>query len=103
MYAVIKTGGKQYRVSPGQSLKIESLAIEQGQNVEFDEVLLVADGENVAVGAPYLDKGKVTAEVVSHGRGKKIDVIKFKRRKNYMRTQGHRQNYTEVRITDIQH
>ena len=103
MYAVIKTGGKQYRVSPGQSLKIESLAIEQGQNVEFDEVLLVADGENVAVGAPYLDKCKVTVEVVSHGRGKKIDVIKFKRRKNYMRTQGHRQNYTEVRITDIQH
>jgi large subunit ribosomal protein L21 len=103
MYAVIKTGGKQYRVSPGQVLKVESLAVEPGATVEFAEVLLVADGENLHIGAPHVPHGKVTAEVVRHGKHKKIHVIKFKRRKNYLRTQGHRQAFTEIKISGIQH
>src|SRR3990167_645378 len=101
MYAVIKTGGKQYKVSEGQTLKIESLAIEQGEPVEFDEVLMIVDGDKVKVGTPFVNKAKVTAEVVTHGRGKKIRIIKFRRRKHHMKQMGHRQNYTEVKITGI--
>lgn len=101
MYAVIVTGGKQYRVSEGDTLKVEKLVVEAGSNVEFDQVLMAGEGDQVKVGAPYLDGGKVTAEVVEHGRGKKVEIIKFRRRKHSRKRQGHRQNYTAVRITGI--
>lgn len=101
MYAVIVSGGKQYRVQEGQTLKLEKLAAEQGANVEFDRVLLVGNGDDIKVGAPVVDGAKVTAEVVEHGRGKKVQILKFKRRKHHMKRQGHRQWYTEVKITGI--
>ncbi|MBB1487953.1 50S ribosomal protein L21 [Oceanospirillum sediminis] len=101
MYAVIKSGGKQYRVAEGDVLKIEKLELETGASVDFDQVLLVADGDDVKVGAPLVDGAKVTAEVVSHGRGDKVKIIKFRRRKHSMKRQGHRQWYTEVKITGI--
>jgi len=101
MYAVIVSGGKQYRVSEGQTVKLEKLAADQGSNVEFDRVLLVADGEEIKVGAPVVEGAKVTAEVVEHGRGKKVQILKFKRRKHHMKRQGHRQWFTEVKITGI--
>jgi len=101
MYAVIQSGGKQHRVSEGQVLKLEKLTSETGATVDFDKILMVADGENITIGKPYLDSAKVSAEVVSHGRGKKIRVIKFKRRKHHMKQMGHRQWYTEVKITGI--
>ncbi|MGA0840134.1 MAG: 50S ribosomal protein L21 [Pseudomonadales bacterium] len=101
MFAVIATGGKQHRVIEGETLRVEMLDAEPGQEVVFDKVLLVSDGDRVAVGAPYVSGGRVTAEVVGHDRGKKIRIIKFRRRQGYMRTQGHRQWYTEVRIKGI--
>lgn len=101
MYAVIKTGGKQYRVAPGDRLKVETLAAEQGSTVNLSSVLMLSDGDNVTVGAPEIDGASVSATVVSHGRGKKIEVIKFRRRKHYRRQMGHRQNYTELQITGI--
>ncbi|WP_114416957.1 50S ribosomal protein L21 [Marinospirillum perlucidum] len=101
MYAVIKTGGKQYRVQEGQTLKLEKLEVATGETLNFDEVLLVSDGENVKVGAPLVEGAKVTAEVVDHGRGDKVRIIKFRRRKHHMKRQGHRQWYTEVKITGI--
>jgi len=101
MYAVIKTGGKQYKVSEGETLKIEKLAAEVGGTVAFDDVLLVADGDDIKVGTPLVEGGKVNATVVSHGRGKKVMIIKFKRRKHYRKQAGHRQAYTEVQITGI--
>ena len=101
MYAVIKTGGKQYKVSEGQYLRIESLKAEEGAQVEFDQVLMVADGDNVTVGAPLVDGGKVTGKILSHGRGKKVKIIKFRRRKHHRKQMGHRQNYTEVLIEKI--
>ncbi|MFT5392419.1 MAG: large subunit ribosomal protein L21 [Gammaproteobacteria bacterium] len=101
MHAVIVTGGKQYRVEQGDKLRVERLAAEEGATIEFDRVLLLSDGEKVTVGTPYVDNSKVSATVRSHGRGKKIRVIKFRRRKGYMRTQGHRQSFTEVEITEI--
>ena len=101
MYAVIKSGGKQYRVQEGQTLKLEKLEVATGDSLDFDQVLLVADGEDVKVGAPLVDGAKVSAEVVSHGRGEKVRIIKFRRRKHSMRRQGHRQWYTEVKITGI--
>ncbi len=101
MYAVIQTGGKQYRVNQGLKLKVEKLEVAEGDSVELDKVLMVADGDNVKIGAPYVDGGKVTATVVSHGRGKKVKIIKFKRRKHHMKRQGHRQAYTELEITGI--
>ncbi|WP_456378801.1 50S ribosomal protein L21 [Thiolapillus sp.] len=100
MYAVIQTGGKQYRVSEGMTLKVEKINAEEGASVELDKVLMVADGDNVQVGAPYLG-GKVTATVKSHGKGKKVHIIKFKRRKHHLKRQGHRQQYTELEITGI--
>lgn len=103
MYAIIRTGGKQFRAEPGKTLRIPSLAVEPGETISFDEVLLSADGEQVRLGAPLVEGAAVTAEVVRHGKGEKIIVFKFKRRKNYARKQGHRQKYTEVRINDIQH
>ena len=101
MYAVIETGGKQYRVTEGQSIKVEKLDGEAGSNIDLDKVLMVADGENIKVGAPYVQGGKVTATIKSHGRGKKIHIIKFRRRKHYQKEQGHRQHYTELQITGI--
>jgi large subunit ribosomal protein L21 len=101
MYAVIKTGGKQYRVAPGESLKVESLVAEPGATVSFDEVLMVADGDAVKVGAPLLAGASVRAEVTAHGRGDKIRIIKHRRRKHYHKEQGHRQNFTAVKITEI--
>lgn len=101
MYAVIKTGGKQYRVEQGDLLKVEKLEIAPGETLSFDEVLLVVDGENVQVGLPLLDGAKVTAEVVSQGRHDKIKIVKFRRRKHYRKQQGHRQWFTEVKITAI--
>ena len=101
MYAVIKTGGKQYRVAPGETLKVESLPVEVGGSISFDEVLLVADGDSVKVGTPAVAGGSVKAEVTAHGRGDKIRIIKHRRRKHYHKEQGHRQNFTAVRITEI--
>ncbi|PTU32237.1 50S ribosomal protein L21 [Stenotrophobium rhamnosiphilum] len=101
MYAVIKTGGKQHKVTPGEQLKIESLNAEVGAQVSFDEVLLIADGDNLIVGAPLVVGGKVNAEVVANGRGDKIRIIKHRRRKHYHKEQGHRQNFTEVKILGI--
>ncbi len=100
-YAIIRTGGKQYRVEPGKTIRIPFLAGDAGQQVEFTEVLLGSDGNDVRTGVPILDGAKVTGEIVRHGRGEKIVVFKFKRRKNYARKQGHRQGFTEVRINDI--
>ncbi|SEQ15445.1 large subunit ribosomal protein L21 [Solimonas aquatica] len=101
MYAVIKTGGKQYKVAQGDTLKIETLVAEVGSTVSFDEVLLVANGEQVTVGAPLVSGGSVKAEVLSHGRGEKIRIVKHRRRKHYHKEQGHRQNFTEVKVTEI--
>ena len=101
MYAVFRTGGKQYRASQGDRLRVEKLDANVGDSVEFDQILLVGEGSDVKVGAPLVDGGKVAAKVTAQGRGKKIDVIKFKRRKNYKRQHGHRQHYTEVEITSI--
>jgi large subunit ribosomal protein L21 len=101
MHAVIKTGGKQYRVSEGDVLRVEKLDAEAGATLEISEVLLVSDGETVKIGTPLVEGGKVTAEVASHGRGDKVTIIKFKRRQKYRRKQGHRQDYTELKITGI--
>jgi large subunit ribosomal protein L21 len=101
MFAVFKSGGKQHRVSEGEVVRLEKIEAEPGASVEFDEVLLVADGDNVTVGAPLVAGGKVTAEVVRHDRTDKIRIIKFRRRKHYMRRAGHRQSFTDVRITGI--
>ena len=102
MYAVFQSGGKQHRVSEGQVLRLEKLDVETGATVEFDKVLLVANGDAIQVGAPLVEGGKVTAEVVQHGRGDKIKVVKFRRRKHSRKQQGHRQWFTEVKITGIQ-
>ncbi len=101
MFAVIVSGGKQYRVQEGQTLKLEKLAAEAGSSIEFDRVLLVGNGDDIKVGAPVVDGAKVAAEVVSHGRGEKVNIIKFRRRKHHMKRQGHRQWFTEVKITGI--
>ncbi len=101
MYAVIQTGGKQYRVSEGSTIKVEMLKAEQGASVELDKVLMIANGDDVKVGAPYVEGGKVTATVKAHGRGKKVQIIKFKRRKHHMKRQGHRQWFTELEVTGI--
>jgi large subunit ribosomal protein L21 len=101
MYAVIKTGGKQYRVREGDTLRVEKLAGEAGAKVQFDQVLMVGEGDDVKVGTPFVSGTAVSATVVSQGRGDKIKVVKFKRRKNYLRQKGHRQAFTEVEITKI--
>ncbi|MDV7105799.1 50S ribosomal protein L21 [Vibrio sp. TH_r3] len=101
MYAVFQSGGKQHRVSEGQTLRLEKLDVETGATVEFDTVLMVANGEEIAVGAPLVEGGKVTAEVVQHGRGDKVKIVKFRRRKHSRKQQGHRQWFTEVKITGI--
>ncbi|MGD2056562.1 MAG: 50S ribosomal protein L21 [Gammaproteobacteria bacterium] len=101
MYAVIKTGGKQYRVSPGDTLRLEKLDAGEGDSVEFDQVLMVGEGENLRIGTPFVDGSRVTAMIKGHGRGSKIEIIKFRRRKHHMKRMGHRQDYTEVEITGI--
>ena len=101
MYAVIQTGGKQYRVSEGDTLKVEKLDADEGASVDLERVLMIADGESVTLGTPYVEGGKVTAEVRSHGRAKKVQIIKFRRRKHHMKRQGHRQWFTELKITGI--
>ena len=101
MYAVIKTGGKQYRVTEGQTLKVEKLDVEEGAAVEFDQVLMIADGDQIQVGAPYIDGARVSATVKSQGRSPKVLIVKFRRRKHYRKTQGHRQSYTELKISGI--
>ena len=101
MYAVIQTGGKQYRVSEGDILRIEKLGADEGVEMELDKVLMIADGDNIKVGAPYVEGGKVLATVRSHGRSKKVNIVKFRRRKQYLKRQGHRQSYTELQITGI--
>jgi large subunit ribosomal protein L21 len=101
MYAVFRTGGKQYRASAGERLRVERLDAEPGATVEFDEVLLVGEGADVKIGSPLVTGGKVTATVTEQGRGKKIEVVKFKRRTRYKRLKGHRQFFTEVEITAI--
>ena len=101
MFAVVRTGGKQYKVAVGDKLKVEKLAAEAGSDIALDQVLMVADGDDVSVGAPVLEGRTVGAKVVSHGKGDKIRVFKMKRRKGYRRTQGHRQQFTELEITSI--
>lgn len=101
MYAVVQTGGKQYRVAEGDTIKVEKLAADEGATVELDKVLMVANGDDIKVGAPYVDGGKVTATVKSQGRAKKVKIVKFRRRKHYLKRQGHRQYYTELLVTGI--
>jgi large subunit ribosomal protein L21 len=101
MFAVFSSGGKQHRVTEGEVIKLERLTAEPGEKVVFDKVLMVANGDQVTVGQPYVDGGTVTAEVLGHDRNKKIRIIKFKRRKDYMRRQGHRQWFTQLKITGI--
>jgi large subunit ribosomal protein L21 len=101
MYAVIKSGGKQHRVQEGEFLRLEKLNVATGESIDFDEVLMVADGDNIKIGAPLVEGGKVTAEVLSHGRADKVKIIKFNRRKHSRKQMGHRQWFTEVKITGI--
>lgn len=101
MYAVIKTGGKQYRVKEGDIIKLELLSEEVGKEISFSEVIMLTDGDKVTLGTPLLDKVAVKAEVLEHGRHKKIKIIKFRRRKHHMKQMGHRQYYTQVKITAI--
>lgn len=101
MYAVIRTGGKQYKVAQGDTLDVEKLPAEQGANVELSDVLMLVDGDKVTVGTPTVAGAKVSAKIVEHGRGEKIRIIKFRRRKHYRKTQGHRQSYTELKIGGI--
>ncbi|HET7586254.1 MAG TPA: 50S ribosomal protein L21 [Gemmatimonadaceae bacterium] len=100
-YAIIRTGGFQFRAEPGKTLRVPTIAAQVGETVTFNEVLLGSDGDAVRAGTPLVDGASVSAEIVRHGRGPKITIFKFKRRKNYARKQGHRQNFTEVRINDI--
>jgi len=101
MYAVFRTGGKQFRVEPGMRVRIPSLDVDEGSSVEFDEVLLAGDGEEISVGTPVVEGAKVTAEGLRHGRDRKIIVFKRKRRKGYRKKQGHRQKFTEIRVDDV--
>ncbi len=101
MYAIFRTGGKQFRAEPGATLRIPNIAAEPGDTIEFTEVLLGADGDQYKIGAPLVDGAAITAEVVKHGKGEKIIIFKHKRRKNYRRKAGHRQQYTEVRVNEI--
>ena len=101
MHAVIKTGGKQYRVAVGDMLKFEELRAEIGTTIDFSEVLMITNGDKVTCGTPFIANATVQAEVLDHGRHKKIRIIKFRRRKHHMKQMGHRQNFTQVRITAI--
>ncbi len=102
MYAVIESGGKQHRVEEGEVLKLEKLEVATGETVDFDKVLMVGEGESVKIGTPYVEGCRVTAEVLKQDRADKVKIIKFNRRKHHRKQQGHRQWYTEVKITGIQ-
>ena len=102
MHAVIVTGGKQYRVKEGDVLKLEKLPVEAGSTINFDQILMVGEGENVQIGAPFLSNCKVSASVLDQGRLPKIRILKFRRRKHHMKRMGHRQSYTQVKITKIE-
>ncbi|MGM5529740.1 50S ribosomal protein L21 [Mixta calida] len=101
MYAVFQSGGKQHRVSEGQTVRLEKLDIATGETIEFDQVLMIANGDDVTIGAPLASGGVIKAEVVAHGRGDKIKIVKFRRRKHHRKQQGHRQWFTDVKITGI--
>ncbi len=101
MYAVIKTGGKQYRVIPGERLKVEKLEVEVGGTVTLDQILMVSDGTKTTIGSPIIKGATVKVTVLSHGRGDKVMIFKFRRRKHYRKTQGHRQSFTEIKIETI--
>ena len=101
MYAVIKTGGKQYKVEEGTILQVEKLEQNEGDTVEFNDVLMYSDGENVTLGSPVVESAVVTAQIVKQAKDKKVLVFKYKRRKGYRRMRGHRQNYTEIKIDSI--
>ena len=101
MYAVIESGGKQHRVMEGEILQLEMLKASAGDEVTFDQILMIGEGESVKIGTPYVEGGQVTAEVLRQGRGSKIKIVKFNRRKHFQKTQGHRQSFTEVKITGI--
>ena len=101
MYAVIKTGGKQYRVIAGEKIKVEQITADVGSEIVLDQVFMVADGNDIKVGAPLVNGAKVTATVLSHGRHDKVKIFKMRRRKHYQKHQGHRQNYTEIQISGI--
>jgi len=101
MYAVIESGGKQHRVTEGEVLRLEKLDAAAGDSIEFDKVLMLVDGEQLTVGAPYVEGGVVTAEVVKQGRADKVRIVKFRRRKHHRKQMGHRQHFTEVKITAI--
>jgi len=98
---VIKTGGKQYKLAQGEVIRVEKLDAEEGASVELDKVLMIADGDSINIGTPYIDGGKVTATVKSHGRGQKVEIMKFRRRKHHQKKTGHRQYFTELEITGI--
>ena len=101
MYAVFRTGGKQFRAEPGKMIRVPSMDMEPGETITFDDVLLTSDGDETQVGAPIVDGATVKAEILRHGRDKKIIVFKRKRRKGYRRKQGHRQGFTEIRVAEI--
>ena len=101
MYAVIKTGGKQYRIKVGETLKVEQLEVESGSELIIDQVLMIADGDKISVGTPLVNGAKVSATVLGQGRHDKIRIFKMRRREHYQKHQGHRQNYTEIQITGI--
>lgn len=101
MYAIIQTGGKQLRVEPGEKIRVEQLDVQIGDSIQFDDVLLVVNDDETLIGTPHVENSPVFAKVLDHGRGKKIKVVKMKRRKDYRRTQGHRQNYTELEVLSI--
>ncbi|AFP84836.1 50S ribosomal protein L21 [secondary endosymbiont of Ctenarytaina eucalypti] len=101
MYAVFQSGGKQHRVSEGQTIRLEKLGVTTGETVEFKKVLMIANGENVQIGTPFVNGSKITAEILAHGRGDKIMIVKFRRRKHFRKHQGHRQWFTDAKITSI--
>ncbi|MDT8451228.1 MAG: 50S ribosomal protein L21 [Gammaproteobacteria bacterium] len=101
MYAVVSTGGKQYRLTQGEVLRVEKLDAEEGTTVELDKVLMIADGDKLNIGAPLIEGGKVSVVIKSHGRGKKVEIMKFRRRKHHQKRTGHRQSYTEIEVTGI--
>ncbi|WP_320818721.1 50S ribosomal protein L21 [Thalassolituus sp.] len=101
MYAVVVTGGKQSRVEEGQTLKVEKLEVATGESIELEKVLLIGNGDDVKIGAPVVEGAKVIAEIINHGRHKKVKILKFKRRKHHMKQMGHRQWFTELKITSI--
>jgi large subunit ribosomal protein L21 len=101
MYAVFKTGGKQYRAVPGEVIRVEKLDADAGATLEIDQVLMIGDGDGVKIGAPLLSGAKVSVKVVGHGRADKIRIVKFRRRKHHRKEMGHRQHYTEIEVTGI--